>query len=139
MVRTFPAGMPTFASRASRSSAVMSAKTRSSRAMTSSRCSTRSPLVAMPGASGSKPNSAHSRRQSDSLAHATCTLPPAQWNRPYGAIEGWWLPCAWPTLPATVHAVPWNACTPTIAASSEVRTTWPRPVRSRSSSAASTP
>src|SRR5215217_1405324 len=54
-------------------------------------------------------------------------------------MDGWWLPCAWPTLPATVHAVPWNACTPTIAASSEVRTTWPRPVRSRSISAASTP
>src|SRR3954470_20045336 len=139
MVRTLPAGMPTFVSRASRSSAGMSANARSTRAITSSRCSTRSPLVAMPGVSGSSPNSAHSRRHSDSLAQATWTLPSAQWNRPYGAIEGWWLPCARPTWPATVHAVPWKACTPTIAASSEVRTTWPRPVRSRSSSAASTP
>ena len=33
------------------------------------------------------------------------------------------------TSPATVHRVPWNACTPTTPASSEVRTTRPRPVR----------
>jgi hypothetical protein len=131
--------MPTRFIRASRSAAPICANAPSSNRITWSRFSTRSPLVAMPGASGSKPNSAHSLRHSDSLAQATCTLPSAQWNRPYGAIDGWWLPCARPTFPATVHAVPWKACTPTIAASRDVRTTWPRPVRSRSISAASTP
>ena len=58
---------------------------------------------------------------------------------PYGAIAGWWLPLACGTSPATVHRVPWKAWTPTIAASSEVRTTVPRPVRSRAARAVATP
>ncbi len=58
---------------------------------------------------------------------------------PYGAIDGWWSPASPGTSPATVHRVPWKACTPTIPASSDVRTTRPRPVRARSCSAASTP
>src|SRR3954451_14684731 len=138
MVRTLPAGMPTLFSRASSSSAPIVANAPSSRAITAGRLTTRSPLLAMPGASGSKPNSAHSRRHSDSFAQATCTLPSWQWNRTYGAMDGWWLPCARPTCPATVHAVPWQACTPTIAATSDVRTTSPWPVRSRASRAGRT-
>jgi hypothetical protein len=42
-------------------------------------------------------------------------------------------------LPPIVARVPWNAWMPTMPAMSEVRTTLPRPVRSRSSRAASTP
>ncbi len=60
-------------------------------------------------------------------------------NAPYGAMVGWWLPMARGTSPATVHRVPWNACTPTIAASSDVRTTVPCPVRARSFNAETTP
>ena len=69
----------------------------------------------------------------------SCTAPSAQWKSPYGQIDGWWLPWARPTSPATVYRVPWKACTPTIAASSDVRTTCPRPVRDRSCSAATHP
>ena len=50
-------------------------------------------------------------------------------NMPYGAIDGWWSPERPGTSPATVHLVPWNACTPTMPASSDVRTTRPWPVR----------
>ena len=84
-------------------------------------------------------NPAQNRCQSPSLPTAICTNPSAQWNRPYGAIDTWWLPWARPTSPATVQRVDWKACTPTVAASSEVRTTVPLPVRPRSTSAASTP
>ena len=61
------------------------------------------------------------------------------WKSPYGAIEGWWGPDIPGTSLATVQRVPWKACTPTTLASSEVRTTRPRPVRERSCSAARTP
>ena len=54
-------------------------------------------------------------------------------------METWWLPWARPTSPATVQRVDWKPCTPIVAASSEVRTTVPLPVRPRSTSAASTP
>ena len=107
---------------------------------------TRSP-VADPLAVGGQPlgrrgrgrSAAQNLRHRPSLPTAICTEPSRQWNRPYGAIDGWWLPCARPTSPATVHRVPWKACTPTTAASSDVRTTVPTPVRCRSLSAATTP
>src|SRR5689334_16379608 len=54
-------------------------------------------------------------------------------------METWWLPWAWPTSTATVQRVDWKPCTPTVAASIDVRTTVPRPVRPRSTRAASTP
>ena len=58
---------------------------------------------------------------------------------PYGAIAGWCAPETPGTSPATVQRVPWKACTPTTAASRDVRTTRPRPVRVRSWRAAVTP
>ena len=58
---------------------------------------------------------------------------------PYGAMAGWCDPLRPGTSPAMVQRVPWKACTPTMPASSEVRTTRPRPVRVRSWSAARTP
>ncbi len=64
----------------------------SSTAITRSRWATRSALVASPSASGSSPKPAHSRRHSPSLPTLSCTAPSAQWNSPYGQIDGWWLP-----------------------------------------------
>ncbi len=49
------------------------------------------------------------------------------------------MPAARPTVSAMVHRVPWKPRTPTVAESSDVRTTWPLPVRSRSCSAAISP
>ena len=65
-------------------------------------------------------------------------VPSAEWNRPYGPIETWWLPSARPTSPATVQLVT-GRLHADVAASSEVRTTAPLPVRPRSTSAATTP
>ena len=91
--------------------------------MTRARFATRSGFVASPSAAGSSPKASQSRCHSPSLPTAICTEPSRQWKRPYGAIDGWWLPADRPTSPATVQRVPWKACTPTTDASSEVRTT----------------
>ncbi len=116
-----------------------SAKAELTAALTVSRLPTRSALVAIPGASGSRPNAVANFCHRPWLPTAICSIPSRQLKRPYGVIEGWWLPWAWGTSPATVYRVPWKACTPTIAASRLVRTTRPRPVACRSCSAATTP
>ncbi|MCY1376179.1 hypothetical protein D9M69_636500 [compost metagenome] len=107
--------------------------------MTFSRFRTRSALDANSGRLASKPKAEVKAAHSFSLPTLICTRPWRQWNSPYGAMDGWWLPWALGTSPATVARVPWNACTPISAASSEVRTICPWPVRSRCSSAASVP
>ena len=63
----------------------------------------------------------------------------AQRNVPYGAIEGWRLPVRAGSTPALSQPAPWNACTAVTAASRDVSTAVPRPVRSRSASAVITP
>lgn len=67
---------------------------------------TRCGFVAIPGVSGSSSKPSQNRFQSPSLPTAICTAPSAVSNKPYGEIEGWWLPAASPTWPATVHFVP---------------------------------
>ena len=95
--------------------------------------------MANPSSAASHPSASHSARHSPSEPQAIWIGAVAVSNMPYGAIEGWWSPDRPGTSPATVHLVPWKACTPTMPASSDVRTTRPRPVRVRSCSAASTP
>src|SRR4030095_12163800 len=64
--------------------------------------------------------------------------PPSKWLLPERSVEKADQLGTVPH-PVRVRRVAWKACTPTIAASSEVRTIVPRPVRSRSRSAARTP
>ncbi len=70
---------------------------------------------------GVEPEAAHSRFHRPSLPTVICTAPSRQWNRPYGVIDGWWLPWARPTSRPRPARVPGRRCTPTVAASSEVR------------------
>ena len=100
----------------------MSANAFSTNSMTWSRWATRSAFVARPAVLASMSNAAQNCCHRPSLPTAICTEPSAQRNSPYGEMDGWWLPWAWPTSPATVHRVPWKACTPTMLPSSEVRT-----------------
>ena len=134
-----PAGTPAFASRSSQCSAGLSANIPSITSISSSRWATRSGFVAKRGSAGSSPNSAAKARHSPSDPHAIWIGAEPVANMPYGAIDGWWSPASPGTSPATVQRVPWNACTPTTPASSDVRTTRPTPVRVRSCSAATTP
>ena len=134
-----PEGTPASDSSDSQCSASSEAKCDSSFSISASRLSTRSGLVAKPSSAGSHSNAVHSARHSPSEPQAIWIGAVPVANMPYGAIDGWWSPERPGTSPATVHLVPWNACTPTMPASSEVRTTRPRPVRVRSCSAATTP
>src|SRR5690606_21728377 len=99
----------------------------------------RSGIVAYRGSSGSRPTTGANLRHRPWLATPIWIGPSLQRNVPYGAIDGWSLPADSGTSRATVQRVPWNMCAPTTDASSDVRTTAPRPVRSRSYRAASTP
>ena len=110
--------------------------------ITSTRCSRWSPGPRCSRAAGPPGRCRTPRRSAPTSPRRRSPPGPAPseaWNSPYGASAGWWLPWARPTCPATVYAVPWKAWTPTTEASSEVRTTRPRPVISRSRSAAATP
>jgi hypothetical protein len=137
--RTLPDGTPASDSIDNQCSAGDDAKSVSIRDTSASRLATRRALVAKSTSVGSQPKAPHSARHSPSEPHAICTGADAVANMPYGAIDGWWSPASPGTSPATVQRVPWNACTPTMPASSEVRTTRPRPVRERSCRAATTP
>ena len=95
--------------------------------------------MANPASAGSQPSAEQSAFHSPSEPQAIWMGAVPVANMPYGAIDGWWSPESPGTSPATVHLVPWNACTPIIPASSDVRTTRPRPVLARSCSAATTP
>src|SRR5436190_1653852 len=67
MLRTSPAGMPSAARRGSSSASGYAANAASSAAVTWSRLTVRSRLVAMPGAAGSRSNASASLRHNDSL------------------------------------------------------------------------
>ena len=70
---------------------------------------------------------------------ATLIQPSAVANVPIGVIVGWWLPVCPGTSPSINQRAAWKSMKFTIVSSNDVCTHWPRPVRSRAMSAASTP